>query len=92
VTLQIGYVTPSQEFAGFLVSDDLKDDAVTTVLDGAQEKGTVDLAGTAWTRSTNARGETVLSRRAGDAVVLVSGSASEQELETVAGAVRPYPG
>jgi Protein of unknown function (DUF4245) len=92
VTLQIGYVTPSQEFAGFVLSDDLKDDAVTSVLDGAQQKGTVDLAGTAWTRSTNARGETVLSRKAGDAVVLVSGSASEKELETVAGAVRPYPG
>ena len=92
VTLQIGYVTPSQEFAGFVQSDDLKDDAVTSVLDGAQQQGTVDLAGTAWTRSTNARGETVLSRKAGDAVVLVSGSASEKELETVAGAVRPYPG
>jgi hypothetical protein len=92
VTLQIGYVTPSQEFAGFVLSDDLKDDAVTSVLDGAQQQGTVDLAGTAWTRSTNARGETVLSRKAGDAVVLVSGSASEKELETVAGAVRPYPG
>ena len=92
VTLQIGYVTPSQEFAGFVVSDDLRDDAVTSVLDGAQQQGTVDLAGTAWTRSTNARGETVLSRRAGDVVVLVSGSAPEKELETVAGAVRPYPG
>jgi hypothetical protein len=92
VTLQIGYVTPSQGFAGFVLSDDLKDDAVTSVLDGAQQQGTVDLAGTAWTRSTNARGETVLSRKAGDAVVLVSGSASEKELETVAGAVRPYPG
>jgi hypothetical protein len=92
VTLQIGYVTPSEEFAGFVVSDDLKADAVTSVLDGAAQRGTVDLAGTAWTRSTNARGETVLSRRAGDVVVLVSGSASEQELETVARGVRPYPG
>jgi hypothetical protein len=92
VTLQIGYVTPSQEFAGFVVSDDLKAEAVTSVLDGAAEKGTVDLGGTAWTRSTNARGETVLSRKVGDVVVLVSGSASEQELETVARGVRPYPG
>jgi hypothetical protein len=92
VTLQIGYVTPSEEFAGFVVSDDPKADAVTSVLDGAAQQGTVDVAGTAWTRSRNARGETVLSRRAGAALVLVSGSASEQELETVAGAVRPYPG
>ena len=88
----IGYVTPSQEFAGFVVSDDPKADAVTSVLDGAAETGSVDLGGTAWTRSRNARGETVLSRRVGDVVVLVSGSASEQELETVARGVRPYPG
>jgi Protein of unknown function (DUF4245) len=92
VTLQIGYVTPSQEFAGFVVSDDATADPVTSVLNGATQRGTVDLGGTSWTRSTNARGETVLSRRAGDVVVLVSGSASEQQLETVAGAVRPFPG
>jgi len=92
VTLQVGYVTPSQEFAGFVVSDDPKAEAVTSVLDGAAQRGTVELAGTPWTRSTDARGETVLSRRSGDVVVLVSGSASERELETVAGAVRPYSG
>jgi hypothetical protein len=92
VTLQIGYVTPSQEFAGFVVSDDRKAEAVTSVLDGAAQRGTVDLGGTTWTRSIDARGETVLSRRSGDVVVLVTGSASEQELEAVARAVRPYPG
>jgi Protein of unknown function (DUF4245) len=92
VTLQIGYVTPSDEFAGFVLSDDLKADAVTSVLDGAVQQGTVDLTGTTWTRSTNARHETVLSRRSGTALQLVSGSAPEQELETVAGAVRPFPG
>lgn len=92
VTLQIGYVTPSQEFAGFVVSDDRKAEAVTSVLDGAAEQGTVELAGTSWTRSRNARGETVLSRTAGNALMLVSGSAPERELETVARAVRPYPG
>jgi hypothetical protein len=91
VTLQIGYVTPSQQFAGFVVSDDRTADAVTSVLDGAVQSGTVDLGGTTWTRSTNARKDRVLSRQSGDVVVLVSGSASEQELETVARAVRPYP-
>jgi hypothetical protein len=90
VTLQIGYVTPSQEFAGFVVSDDPKAGAVTTALDGAAQQGTVDLGGTTWTRSTNARHETVLSRRSGDVQVLVTGSAPEKELETVAGAVRPW--
>jgi hypothetical protein len=91
VTLQIGYVTPSQQFAGFVVSDDRTADAVTSVLDGAVQSGTVDLGGSTWTRSTNARKDRVLARQSGDVVVLVSGSASEQELETVARAVRPYP-
>jgi hypothetical protein len=92
VTLQIGYVTPSQEYAGFAESDDPRADAVASVLDGAQERGTVEVGGTAWTRSTTRRGETALWMRSGSRTVLVSGSASEQELETVAGAVRPYSG
>lgn len=92
VTLQLGYVTPSQEFAGFAESDDPRADAVTSVLDGAQRKGTVDLGGTTWNRSTTGRGETALWRTSGTLTVLVTGSASERELELVAGAVRSYSG
>ncbi len=92
VTLQIGYLTPSSEYAGFVVSDDARAVAVTGVLGGAQEQGTVDLDGQAWTRGTTERGETVLSRTADGVTVLVTGSATDEELETVAGAVRPYSG
>jgi hypothetical protein len=92
VTLQIGYVTPSQEFAGFVESDDPRAGALTAVLGGAQERGTVDLGGTAWTRSTTHRGETALSLRSGSLTVVVSGSAGEKELEAVAASVRPYSG
>lgn len=90
VTLQIGYVTPSEQYAGFVESDDPQADAVTGVLADAAPKGTVEVAGTAWTRSTTQRGETVLSRRSGSLTVLVTGSASERELETVAGSLKPY--
>ena len=90
VTLEIGYVTPSDEFAGFVVSDDRRADPVAAVLDGAEEKGSVDVGGRSWTRSTTTQGETVLSRDDGGVVVTVSGSASEKELETVAAAVAPY--
>ena len=90
VTLEIGYVTPSDEFAGFVVSDDRRADAVATVLDGAQDRGSVDVSGRSWTRSTTQKGETVLSREDGGVIVTVSGSASEKELETVAAAVAPY--
>jgi hypothetical protein len=90
VTLEIGYVTPSEEFAGFVVSDDRRADPIAQVLDGAQEHGSVDVGGRSWTRSTSQRGETVLSREDGGVIVTVSGSASEKELETVAAAVGPY--
>jgi hypothetical protein len=92
VTLEIGYLTPSSEYAGFVVSDDARASAVDDVLDGVQEQGTVDLGGQAWARGTTERGETVLSRTDGDVTVLVTGSASDEELEAVAGAVRPYSG
>ena len=90
VTLQIGYVTPSEEFAGFVVSDDRRADAVASVLDGAQDDGTTDVGGQPWTRSTTEEGETALSREVDGAIVVVSGSASDAELATVAGAVEPY--
>jgi hypothetical protein len=92
VTLEIGYVTPAEEFAGFVVSDDRQAEPLAKVLDGAAEQGTVDVGGRSWTRSTAENGETVLSREDGGAIVAVSGSASDEELETVAGAVAPYSG
>jgi hypothetical protein len=90
VTLSIGYVTPEDQFAGFVVSDDPTADPVTAVLAGARPRDTVAVGGQQWTRSETTRGETALSRTDAGVVVVVSGSASERELETVAGAVRPY--
>jgi Protein of unknown function (DUF4245) len=92
VTLEIGYVTPSTEYAGFVVSDDPRAAPLRKVLDGARQVGTVRLDGATWTRSTTERGETALTRDEGGVTVLVTGSASEQELQTVASAVRPYSG
>ena len=92
MTLEIGYVTPSEEFAGFVVSDDRRADAVASVLDDAVQEGTADLGGQPWTRSTTEKGETALSRESDGVVVVVTGSASDDELETVAAAVAPYAG
>ncbi|MGY1736713.1 DUF4245 domain-containing protein [Geodermatophilus sp. SYSU D00684] len=89
VTLEIGYVTPSDEYAGFLTTDDPDADRLRAVLDGAQDDGSVDLAGRTWTRQTNGRGETVLSLEAGEVTTVVTGSAADDELETVAAAVAP---
>jgi hypothetical protein len=92
VTLEIGYLTPAEEFAGFVVSDDARVDAVTGVLGGVEERGTVDLDGETWTRGTTQRGETALWREADGLTVLVTGSAADDELEIVAAAVEPYTG
>lgn len=89
VTLEIGYLTPSQEFAGFAVSDDPRAQPVRDVLEGATEEGTVDVGGQSWRRVTTDRGETALSRESDGVVVVVTGSAPDDELRTVAAAVRP---
>jgi hypothetical protein len=90
VTLQIGWYTPGHEYAGYVISDDAGAEPLTHVLDGARPAGTAQVGGTAWQRLTTERGETALTRTQGTVTLLVTGSASEQELETLAGAVRPY--
>ena len=95
VTLEIGYVTPKDQFAEFVVSDDPRADAVTALLADATPAGSVQIGGDTWTRATRMHErdeETVLSRTVDGVTVVVSGSASEAELETVAGSVQPYSG
>ena len=92
VTLEIGYLTPEEEFAGFVVSDDRDADPVADVLDGAEEQGTVDIGGRSWTRSTTVDGETALSVEVDGATAVVFGSAGDDELETVAASVEPHSG
>ena len=95
VSLEIGYVTPDQKFAGFAESDDPRADALTGVLNDATEQGTVQIDGQTWTRSTRLHQgdpETVLSLSADGVTVVVSGSASDEELQAVAGSLRPYSG
>jgi hypothetical protein len=92
VTLQIGYVTPAEQFAGLTESDDPHADALTAVLGGARQHGSVQIGGRAWSRSTTQRGETALILRSGPVTVVVTGSAADKELETVAGSLRTYSG
>ena len=90
VTLQIGWYTPDGGYAGYVISDDAGVDALTNVLNHATADGTVQVDGQVWQRSTTERGETALTRAEGTATLLVTGSASEAELETLAGATGPY--
>lgn len=90
VTLEIGYLTPSQEFAGFVVSDDPSAGAVVDVVGDAEEEGDVEIGGQTWQRLATGRGETAFVREDDGVTLAVTGSASDEELETVAAAVEPY--
>jgi len=90
VTLEIGWLTPAEEYAGFVISDAEGDDALDDVLDGATDDGTAEVGGVTWDRRTTERGETALTRTEGAATLLVTGSAPDEELETLAAAVAPY--
>jgi hypothetical protein len=90
VTLQIGWLTPDEEFAEYVVSDDAEAGALTDVLDDATQDGAEQVDGATWQRLTTARGETALTRTEGTATLLVTGSASDDELATLAGSLEPY--
>lgn len=92
VTVEIGYLTPAREYAGFVVSDDPRAEELADVLDGAEQDGSVAVDGASWTRSTTARGETALTRVTDGVTVLVTGSAPDDELVEVAAAVQPWEG
>ena len=90
VTLEIGYLTPSDEYAGFVLSDDPEAGAVDAIVSHAEEHGTVQIGGDTWRKVTTSRGETALLREVGDVTVAVTGSAPDDELQTLAAAVEPY--
>ncbi|MDP5184289.1 DUF4245 domain-containing protein [Blastococcus sp. BMG 814] len=91
VTVQLGYVTPAGNYAGYVVTDDADAEALD-VLDGAAEEGAVEIDGEEWTRSTTQRGETALTRVADGVTLVVTGSAGDDELREVAEAVEPFAG
>jgi hypothetical protein len=92
VTLEIGYLTPSEEFAGFVVSDDPGAGPVVDVVADAEAEGDVEIGGDTWQQLTTGRGETAFVREVDGVTVAVTGSASDDELRTVAAAVEPYAG
>ena len=92
VTLAIGWVTPDEEYAGYVIGDDPRADDLDSVLSGADEVGSEQIGGRDWVQLTTAREETAYRLDAGDDVVaVVTGSASDDELRTLAAAVAPYP-
>lgn len=90
VTLTIGYVTPSDEFARYVVSTDPSSQLIDDLLAGADAVTPVSVGGQTWEAFTTSRGERLLLRTGDGLRLLVTGSAPEDELATLAGSLVPY--
>jgi uncharacterized protein DUF4245 len=90
VSLQIGWLTPAEEFAEYVVSDDPAAAALTDVLKDAMQAGSRQIGGESWQQLTTERGETAFTRAEGTATLVVTGSASDAELKDLAGSLQPY--
>lgn len=91
VTLEVGYLTPLEEYAGFVLTDDASAAALTGVVEGAQEEGVRVLGDRTWVRLRTERSETALVFERDGVTVLVTGSATDEELDALAAAVHSYP-
>ncbi|SCX38279.1 Protein of unknown function [Klenkia marina] len=90
VTLSIGWFTPGEEYAGFVIGDDPRAEDLAEVVDGARDGGVVEIGDRRWEQLTTARGETAFRLEDGAATVVVTGSATDDELRTLAASVQPY--
>lgn len=88
VGLQVGYVTPSEEYATVVESDgvDLLPDQVGK---GAEQLDDVQIDGRRWQRWRTSRDELALTARDGRRTVVVTGSAPLVELRQLAGSLQP---
>lgn len=85
----IGYLTPEGAYAGLEQENVSPAQLVQDAAPGTSRVGEVDVAGTTWQlRTDEERGETTLVRVVGDTAVVVTGSASQAELEQLAAALR----
>lgn len=91
-TLTIGYVTPSQEFARYVVSTDPSSELVADLLTDAETAGGASLDGRPWEEFITSRGEQLYLRSDDDLRIVVTGSASQDELRTLAESLIPYRG
>jgi hypothetical protein len=89
--LHVGYAAPGSSFAGLDEAVGPTTGLVSSVLGaaGASVHGTVDVDGVAWQRRTSSRGEVALVHRVGGISVVVTGSAAQPVLVTLAASLRP---
>jgi len=90
VSLTIGYVTPTEEFARYVASTDPAAELIDDLLLNADSVGETRIAGQSWEEFTTSRTEALYLLTDGILRVLVTGSASEEELQTLAESLAPY--
>jgi len=92
VTLTIGYVTPTGEFARYIASTDPAAELTEELLRDADSVGRLTLSDESWEEFTTSRGELLYLRTDDDLRLLVTGSASAPELRSLAESLIPYRG
>lgn len=88
--LHVGFATPGSRFAGLDESNGPAAQLVRRVLGarGARVTGTTTVAGETWELRRSQRGEEALTMTTGPLTVIVTGSATDPQLRTLAGSLR----
>lgn len=92
VTLHIGFVTPKQQYAALEESNGASYEFLRDLLGktGARlTEGVAGVGGLSWQVRHDAKGQLALTRVAGKLTIVVTGSASQAELERLAASLRP---
>ena len=87
--LHIGFATPGSHFAGLDETSGAAAAFITRVLGepGANVTGTTTIGGQTWDRRRSARGEEALTLTSGGLTAVVTGSAPDAQLRTLAGSL-----
>jgi hypothetical protein len=88
--LHIGFATPGSRYAGLDETNGRADQLVRKVLGAraATVTGTTTIAGNAWDIRRSQRGEEALTTTIGALTLVVTGSATDSQLRTLAGSLR----
>jgi uncharacterized protein YjeT (DUF2065 family) len=92
--LHIGFAAPGQSYAGLDEAVGASASVIRSVLGpaGATGNGSVQVDGARWQRRTSSRGELALVHRDGRLTLVVTGSASQPSLESLAASLRTDTG
>ncbi len=88
LNVEVGYLTPKNEYAKLVESNRPVTDLVRDVVAGSTQQGNVAVDGRTWTRYRTSRGEIAIAVQQGRISSLVTGSAGLGELTTLAGSLR----